>query len=472
MANRFAIANGNFADTATWATTYNGAGGASVPGAGDSAMANNKTVNITANVTCTDLRNDTQGSAVGGGGFVITNGNVTADASTDIVTTATAHGLSVGDQIVFTSLVGGTGLVSGTTYRVHADNFSTTQFKVALNADGATLVDITSNIVSGIVSKSGLIIVANCYGTQGAVMLGFSVLSSAVLVGSMYSTSSGTVVVKNSGPGTLSITGSAYGGGQSQGLCVLNSGAGSILFTGNAYGNYTGASGADGSHGIVNSGAGSVTITGNAYGCVSGGIGHYGVANKSTGVISIFGDVVANMAPGAVNSDTGVFTIAGSIFASTTTSGFVSPNASAANRISGNIYNAANGMQAIYTARYSLITTPTNTVIRQSLDGVSTFLNYYQDGAASSQSGQPAAADVRYGTTYGPTASLTGTCHVPAASSVAYGALTDNTTGTAILTADAVWNALTSTMNTSGSIGERLKNAATVATTGAQLAAM
>jgi hypothetical protein len=53
---------------------------------------------------------------------------------------------------------------------------------------------------------------------------------------------------------------------------------------------------------------------------------------------------------------------------------------------------------------------------------------------------------------------------------VALGVLVDNTTGTAVLTPAAVWDALTSGMTTSGSIGARLKNAATLDSTGQQLA--
>ncbi len=83
----------------------------------------------------------------------------------------------------------------------------------------------------------------------------------------------------------------------------------------------------------------------------------------------------------------------------------------------------------------------------------------------------PIPANVRSGVVYA-LGSQTGTLVVPAPGSVASGVVYDNgTLGTAVLTASAVWDALTSTMVTPGSIGERLKNSSTVATTGAQLAA-
>lgn len=83
----------------------------------------------------------------------------------------------------------------------------------------------------------------------------------------------------------------------------------------------------------------------------------------------------------------------------------------------------------------------------------------------------PAESDVRFGIGYN-NGNKIGSAYIPAAASVAFGVPVDNTTGTAALTPSAVWNAATSSLTTSGSIGERLKNASTVDTTGDQLAAL
>jgi hypothetical protein len=83
----------------------------------------------------------------------------------------------------------------------------------------------------------------------------------------------------------------------------------------------------------------------------------------------------------------------------------------------------------------------------------------------------PAQSDVRFGVSY-QSGSKTGTAYIPAPSSVGFGVPVDNTTGTAALTPASVWDAATSSLTTSGSIGERLKNASTVDTTGDQLAAL
>jgi hypothetical protein len=68
--------------------------------------------------------------------------------------------------------------------------------------------------------------------------------------------------------------------------------------------------------------------------------------------------------------------------------------------------------------------------------------------------------------------SQVGTCKVPNPASVAVGVPVDHTVGTAVLTAEALWGLPTEDMAVPGSIGERLKNAATVDTVGAQIAAL
>jgi hypothetical protein len=83
----------------------------------------------------------------------------------------------------------------------------------------------------------------------------------------------------------------------------------------------------------------------------------------------------------------------------------------------------------------------------------------------------PAQTDVRFGVSY-QSGSKTGSAYIPAAASVGFGVPVDNTTGTAALTPASVWNVATSTLTTASSIGERLKNASTVDTTGDQLAAL
>lgn len=76
------------------------------------------------------------------------NISITGTASTDVIA-ATGHGLNSGDQILFSSLTGGTGLTTNTVYyvkKIDADSFY-----VSLTRGGAN-VDFTSNITAGAVN--------------------------------------------------------------------------------------------------------------------------------------------------------------------------------------------------------------------------------------------------------------------------------------------------------------------------------
>ncbi len=90
--------------------------------------------------------------------------------------------------------------------------------------------------------------------------------------------------------------------------------------------------------------------------------------------------------------------------------------------------------------------------------------------AAGVALGNPATNNVRFGTTYGASSELTGTLIVPSPSNVLQGVGTDATVGTLLMTPADFWNYLISSGFTANSIGDRLQNAATVATTGGQIA--
>ena len=68
MANRYAVATGNWSNTATW-------NGGTLPQAGDVVRPNNFTVTIDQDITVSSLRNDASSPAVAGGSFVITATN-------------------------------------------------------------------------------------------------------------------------------------------------------------------------------------------------------------------------------------------------------------------------------------------------------------------------------------------------------------------------------------------------------------
>lgn len=80
----------------------------------------------------------------------------------------------------------------------------------------------------------------------------------------------------------------------------------------------------------------------------------------------------------------------------------------------------------------------------------------------------PIPANVRLGTSY-VLGNLIGTMAIPAASNVAVNVPVGNTVGTAALDPSAIWAVPLTSINTLNSIGRRVKNAATVETTGAQI---
>ena len=84
--------------------------------------------------------------------------------------------------------------------------------------------------------------------------------------------------------------------------------------------------------------------------------------------------------------------------------------------------------------------TPSTAFVRFAKNGTTTFSNFY---TADNTGLGPAVGDVRAGVVYG---SATGVLAVPPANSVAFGVAVDNTTGTAVLTPEAVWGAATRTL--------------------------
>jgi hypothetical protein len=70
-----------------------------------------------------------------------------------VLVNSTGHGFSAGDEVIFSSLVGGDGLIEGDIYYVLADGLTSDAFKVSLT-DGGTAVTFTSDIESGDVAAA------------------------------------------------------------------------------------------------------------------------------------------------------------------------------------------------------------------------------------------------------------------------------------------------------------------------------
>jgi hypothetical protein len=152
---------------------------------------------------------------------------------------------------------------------------------------------------------------------------------------------------------------------------------------------------------------------------------------------------------------------------------FNSTNASSIHLMTGPFISDIYGAQPLYISRmhykrtigsyYEFRNNSTNGALPPSASAPATRL-VSPDTVADS----PIPANVRQGTVYS-LGSQTGTMIVPSPSNVANNVPVDNTVGTAVLDPTAIWAVPLTSINTLNSIGRRVKNAATVETTGAQI---
>lgn len=297
--------------------------------------------------------------------------------------------------------------------------------------------------------------------------------NSASLVGNVTGGTGNNIFgANNTSSGTLNITGNVVAGVSSAGVNnqhgANNNSTGTINITGNVTGPATGTGTAG--NGAHNASTGAINITGNCTsGAFAGGVSGVGANNNSTGTLTITGNCTGSLTFGANNNSTGTMIVNGSIYASETANGVGGGNRGQVTRLTGPFYTSATfGVNPIGCLAWRWDTSLSNTTfIEVPTQNLASKRNLVTPDNATNF---PNASNVRSGTTYGISGALTGTCAVPPAASVATGVPVDNTTGTAALTPADFWNALTSGMNTSGSIGARLKNAATLDSTGQQLA--
>ena len=318
----------------------------------------------------------------------------------------------------------------------------------------------------------------------------FTLSNGVTLTANSLAGSTGTACVQLAGSGSATLVGNATGGSATNAQGVSSSSSGTLTVTGNV----TGGSGVN-AHGTNNGSTGTTNVTGNATGGSASNAN--GAHNVSTGTVSVTGNATGGTIAGAFganNGGTGTFTIVGSGSASSVSQGANNASTGTLNviRAVGNGYGigAAGGTLLIGGVNSNNVASdtrveeleygangapPTTGAVRIVSGTNNKCLVTLTTSAVktladpSDGTGQANEADVRSGTSYA-LGNKTGTCAVPAAGSVALGVAVDATTGTAVLTPAAVWDALTSGMTTSGSIGARLKNAATLDSTGQQLA--
>jgi hypothetical protein len=411
MAVRYAVATGNWSDTATW-------NGGTLPTSADDVYSNGFTVTIDQDINVKTLRNTAQSPAIAGGGFVVSS-SVTIDLTAD------SGLIGVGNFHVLTWNGG-----AGVTTNINANNidaFSSTF--VALNVAGEGTLNLTSNIRHNLFNNfsTTVLVSANCT---------FNVVGNLITFGGGSSQFSGSII-RTTSVATINFTGDFEGDGFAAAFRIANS------VTLNITGNINNISL---KYGIVCTANATINVTGNIYGRFFQGTttNHYLKIVGSIEATSF--NCIETRSSGAINIFTGPFVC------------------------------FETGIFPLDVLRMHYLRTlgsyfefrdeTTNGALPPSTPAPATRL-VSPDTAVDA----PIPANVRDGVTYA-LGTLTGTLKVPAAGSVALGVPVDNTTGTAALKPEDVWNHLVANINTANSIGERLKNVSTVDTTGEQLEAL
>ena len=366
--------------------------GGVVPGSGDIAFANLFTVTISDARTVQAVSTGSGTGITAGGVFSLLNGgNLSFSDASGII-----NGSASAPVISTVSLgAGATAVVSGPSVT------PTLNFRgPAVEHNGSGTLNLISNLsaatnqitASGLVTLSGsgiLNTTGSCVGHASAA--GFA--------------AAGAIVV--SGSGQLNHTGSVTGGSTAQGTISAGQAFGILITAGNA----------------------TVTINGS----VTGGSVAYnpGIGNNSTSTLTVNGACTSSptapaIGPGAANQIT---------------------------RLSGPfLLSASSNINPVQAQSWRWAPTLVPTYMQVISSNGSTLRPLYSADNMPS-GGYPVSSNVREKIVYGPTGELEGTLAVAPPSSVAVGVSTDNTVGTAVLTAAAaaaaVWSATTRTLTSS-----------------------
>jgi hypothetical protein len=401
MAIRYAVANGNWSNTATW-------DGGTLPTASDDVFANNFTVTIDGTFTVLTIRNtaNTTPSITAGGFFTFANGgNLTCTASNGVIS-------------------GGATVI---TYSLNSPNLAYLNSNIGTPPDtnGLNIINVTGTgtlNVTGILTNTG-------NRSQSIIRIGNSCILN--IIGEIIS-GAGFAVIN---PTTVII------------VQFVNS----VI---NINGNIVGAT--NNAVPILCSSLVTLNITGNITGTTSGDA----ITTPASGcVIDIVGNLTNRTITFSNNTD---LTINGNVIASSSSPCITSTSNTANVKIFGNLVNI-NGNMAFYGQKLFISTTMPQFWQFTTTDLLTTKTLY----TAGVSIGNPDEDDVREGVDYGPSLELTGTLVVPTPDNVRKGVPTDDTVGTADLTAEDILDAISISTN---DVAVRLRNVSTVASTGAQIA--
>jgi len=376
MALRYAVANGDWSNTATW-------DGGTLPNSSDDVYANNFTINIDQNITVLSLRNTADSPAVAGGKFTLANG-ITADVT-------------------------GTGLVAG----------SATLIEFTLASPNSATVNYTLLNTSANNNNVGCVLLS------GTGTLNFNGNFQSV-------TGSQITIFRISANGILNIVGDCLSyimnSGNAIGITAISA---TLNWTGNMPSNYRNVNNWGFIAGPGNNVAGvQTTSTINIVGNLINGDSINGPGILTNGICNVIGTVTpivnSGIFPAVINGGAGS-TISVIGICNSNNNRNLAVSTSGLLTVSGQI-NYVNEGNPVSATRFRLANA-TATQITFQTDVVATNKTLYSPGVAL---GNPTPSDVRDGTSYA-SGALTGTLKVPTASSVAVGVPVDNTVGTAII---------------------------------------
>jgi hypothetical protein len=436
MPVRYAVASGNWSNTATW----NSGVSLGLPTASDDVFTNTYTVTIDQNINISSISNRASGSAVAGGNYISTNGiSITASRTTAAIVSATATPAFIitGSDVVYMSgSVQGGDVTNGYGIRI---------------TNGGTLY-LTGSVSSGVAGGGstgnfGILV------TTGNVFIRGNLRTN----GDVGNTSGAGIYINN---GTASITGDLYSATNHPPL-YIGPGNAQVNFSGSAY--ILGTSTNNMQINIAGANTGVLNYNGPVIGNNNAGIGF-----AAAMTINITGSIHAGYtATGITSTVASTINVAGPIYATNFYPGISSTSTSATVRVSGPLISSPNGTNAVYSPKIQLLSTstPTYTIKTNTFPRDVTF---YDTAYTSSL---PAQTNVRSGSLYGGSNEFSGSMVVPSTSSVRFGVPVDNVTGSATLTPQDIFDFATQNLTGSNTIGERIKNISTTQTTAATIAA-
>lgn len=358
------------------------------------------------------------------------------------------------------------------------DTLISNNFTITLNVN-TTVLEVRTDTTGGATAggsftlNNGITLTANVIAgsTNNCVNYSGASPNSATIVGSITggngSVQSGAVVL--GGTGTLNIIGNIIGGTGSTSWGI-NSGSNPIV---NITGNVTGGSGTN-AYGINMYVA---LFTVNVTGIVTGGTGptaHGIFVSSSAGAMVV--NVIGTALGGNINTAIQVSSTSSTITATRAKGNGFGNGSVGMVSVVGITNSSQSSLVRVYEIEYGTLgQSPTSGPIEliTANSNVAVFATRFESPKTlvdlnNAVNLVPSSGNVRSGVSYNYGNDI-GSCVVPNPNSVVYGVPVDATIGSGLLSPVAVWNALTSSIGTSGTIGERLKNCSTVSTVGKQL---